>query len=105
FEHPTLSETPRQNALWFFENLVKKLPPKSALKLDVISHSRGGLVGRVLCERPADLGQGSSALEIQKLVMVATPNAGTALADPQHMEAFLDLVTNLFGLLPDNPIT
>lgn len=43
FEHRTLTQSPLQNAL----DLVQKLPNGSVLH--VISHSRGGLVGDILC--------------------------------------------------------
>lgn len=43
FEHRTLSESPIVNAL----ALAKSLPEKS--KLHLVSHSRGGLVGELLC--------------------------------------------------------
>jgi hypothetical protein len=43
FEHATLSQGPIENAL----KLVDELP--AGIKLHVISHSRGGLVGELLC--------------------------------------------------------
>ena len=48
FDHFTLSEDPRQNIQWFFE----QLPEDITLDLDVVTHSRGGLVARVLTEAP-----------------------------------------------------
>jgi hypothetical protein len=43
FEHRTLTESPIQNAL----DLVGRLPVGA--QLDLVSHSRGGLVGELLC--------------------------------------------------------
>ena len=43
FDHPTLSVDPAKNATW----LAEQLPPGLGLEVDVISHSRGGLVARV----------------------------------------------------------
>ena len=43
FEHRTLTESPIQNAL----ELVGQLP--DGAQLDLVSHSRGGLVGELLC--------------------------------------------------------
>jgi len=43
FQHETLSKSPLQNAL----ELVKQLPANAVLH--VITHSRGGLVGEILC--------------------------------------------------------
>ncbi|HSN85237.1 MAG TPA: hypothetical protein VL025_00700, partial [Thermoanaerobaculia bacterium] len=44
FDHPTASEDPRENIDW----LLKEIPDGTRLDLDVICHSRGGLVARVL---------------------------------------------------------
>ncbi len=43
FEHRTMTESPVRNAL----DLVRQLPERSVLH--VVSHSRGGLVGELLC--------------------------------------------------------
>ena len=43
FEHRSLTESPIQNAL----DLVKQIEPKT--RLHIISHSRGGLLGELLC--------------------------------------------------------
>jgi hypothetical protein len=43
FQHETLTKSPLQNAL----ELVKQLPPN--IDLHLITHSRGGLVGEILC--------------------------------------------------------
>ncbi len=37
--------------------------------------------------------------------MVATPNAGTPLADRAYLRAFVDTLTNLLEFFPDNPAT
>jgi hypothetical protein len=50
FEHRTLTISPLQNVL----NLVKQLPPQANLNLHIISHSRGGLVGDILCRYSKD---------------------------------------------------
>ncbi|MEP7107787.1 MAG: CHAT domain-containing protein [Ferruginibacter sp.] len=43
FQHETLTKSPLQNAA----ELVQQLPPNA--ELHIISHSRGGLIGEVLC--------------------------------------------------------
>lgn len=101
FEHPSLSVTPYNNARW----LVEQLPPELSLQLDVVSHSRGGLVARVLSEKQAELGLAPGRLNIRQLIMVATPNAGTPLAERNHLGTFVDTMTNLLDLVPDNPVT
>ena len=89
FDHYTLSEDPLQNAEW----LVRALPEGARLDLDVVCHSRGGLVSRVLTERGSEIALGSRAISVGKVAFVATPNAGTALADWQHMGDLVDTYT------------
>lgn len=103
WEHPSVSLTPRANVSWLSEQLAAKAEG-SRLLLDVVTHSRGGLVGRALAERSAELGL-TDRLSVRNLVMVAPPNAGTALADRQHLSALLDRITNLVQFLPDNGVT
>ncbi len=104
FDHFTLSESPRKNIEWFLD----RLPGEIELDLDIIGHSRGGLVSRVLAEKTGDLALGSKKISVGKVVFAGSPNAGTALADAKHMGAFIDSYTNLlnfFDLLPDNGVT
>lgn len=95
WEHPTVSLTPSANV----EQLAAQLGGVTGLTLDVVTHSRGGLVGRALAERGAALGLGER-LTVRTLVMVAPPNAGTALADTKHLGALLDRMTNLVQFIP-----
>ena len=95
FDHFTLSESPTQNVEWF----LKQVPAGTTLDLDVLCISRGGLVSREL----ARLGGGR--LRIGKIVYVASPNAGTALASPERIGDFISSWTNMVNLLPDNPVT
>ncbi len=101
FDHFTLSHDPKQNIAWLFEHL----PADAALDLDIVCHSRGGLVSRVLAEQQSAFSLGARALKVGKVVFVASPNAGTSLADPEHMGALVDTYTNLLNFLPDNPVT
>jgi hypothetical protein len=84
-DHPTLSVTPTENVQWLAK-MIDGLPAGRPLDLDVVAHSRRGLVGRVMCERPSDAGLDPRRLHLRTLVMVATPNAGTPLADRKHEE-------------------
>jgi pimeloyl-ACP methyl ester carboxylesterase len=84
--------------------LAKQLPEGLGMTVDVIAHSRGGLVGRVMAEHGPELGLGG-VVDVRNLIMVGTPNAGTVLADAEHLGALLDRVTNLVQLVPDNPVT
>jgi hypothetical protein len=100
FDHFTLSETPKQNIEWF----VDQLPDGSKLELDIVCHSRGGLVSRMLAEKQSELSLGSKSIDIRKIVFVATPNAGTVLTDKKHLGDFIDTYTNLLNFFPDTGI-
>lgn len=105
FEHPTLSVTPLDNVTWLAGLLAEQLPAGRGLEVDVVAHSRGGLVARVLCERAAEAGLDPGRLKVCRAVLVATPNSGTPLADRKHLNAFIDTLTNLLEFFPDNPAT
>ncbi|HUU33422.1 MAG TPA: hypothetical protein VMW48_05125, partial [Vicinamibacterales bacterium] len=101
FDHFTLSADPKANVEW----LVSQMPDDVDLTLDIVCHSRGGLVSRVLSEKQAELSLGSRRVRVGKVVLVGVPNAGTALADPEHVSTVLDVFTNLMNFLPDNGVT
>ena len=67
------------------------------VEIDVVTHSRGGLVGREIAS--------AGDLDVRGLVMVAAPNAGTVLADRKHLSDLLDRVTDLAQFVPDNGVT
>lgn len=98
FDHLFLSEDPAENVRW----LVSQLPDDADLDLDIVCHSRGGLVSRVLAEKQGELSLGARRLRIGKVVLVGVPNAGTPLADPQHVSHLLDVFTNLINFIPDS---
>jgi pimeloyl-ACP methyl ester carboxylesterase len=90
FNHHTLTKSVAQNAADFYSGLLP-----GNYQLDVISHSRGGLLARTLKElTPADVGQlidpgwnvpAGVNLQIGKIVLVGTPNQGTPLANPPDL--------------------
>lgn len=90
FDHPTVATPPDANARW----LVDRLPTDRRTTVDVITHSRGGLVGRHLAA--------SDRVNVRKLVQVAAPNAGTVLARKERIGDLLDTFTNVLSLLPDS---
>jgi hypothetical protein len=98
FDHITLSEDPVKNVDWF----LNQMPGSVALDLDVICHSRGGLVSRVLAERPATPSMGQKRVEVRNIVFVATPNAGTILTDTKYLGDYVDSWTNLLNFFPSN---
>lgn len=95
FDHPSVSVSPSANIAW----LGSSLPSGIRVEADVITHSRGGLVGRALAERGDDLGM-AGRLAVRRLVMVAPPNAGTALADVNRIGGYLDRMTTLLQVFP-----
>jgi CHAT domain-containing protein/tetratricopeptide (TPR) repeat protein len=123
FEHRTFSESPIENAL----ALATALP--QGARLSVVTHSRGGLVGDLVCaagydadviassfrrldprlEAASDLDRAQltelAALlaerkfQIERYVRVACPAQGTLLAS-SHLDAFLSGLLHLIGLVP-----
>jgi hypothetical protein len=100
-DHFTLSDDPVDNVRWFLE----RVPQGTTLDVDIVCHSRGGLVSRALAELPDIAPAGSGRVHVHKVVFAAAPNAGTALADTRHMGDLLDSYTNLLNFLPDNGVT
>jgi pimeloyl-ACP methyl ester carboxylesterase len=94
FDHPTLSQDPAQNV----EQLFSLLAARRDLTVDIVCHSRGGLVARELAARgPA---RATGKVKVRNLVFVATPNAGTVLAQAEHVGDMIDAYTNLLHFLP-----
>ena len=89
-DHWTLSKTPDENAQLLVDELRAFNP--ALLKrgaLDVITHSRGGLVGRSFCELL------NHADAVRNLIFLGTPNCGTDLANPRNWGSFADLLVNM----------
>ena len=103
FNHPTASASPEDNARELLTTLQSKLP-NSRLVIDIICHSRGGIVSRTLAERATAL-VGAHALTFRSVYFVATPNAGTPIGDADHMVDMIDLFTNCLTSFPDGPVT
>lgn len=92
FDHPTMHLSPQDNATF----LLGRLPTDRTLDVDVLAHSRGGLVTRQLAHQP-----GGPPPRIANLVHIAAPNAGTTLASNDKLGDLLDVFTNLVSLFPD----
>ena len=102
FNHPTLHHSPAENV----QELLRILPPEvKNLDLDLVTHSRGGLVGRELCERFNVLNTTDKRIRVHRAVFVAGPNNGTILTSKDHWMQLIDAYTNLLVGLPDNPYT
>jgi hypothetical protein len=91
YDHPTLSEDPRANAVGLLDAL--RGIGRAKLEVDVVAFSRGGLVYRSLVEHllPKEKWQP----KFGRVVFVGVPNAGTRLADAVNWERLADLYTNL----------
>ena len=98
FDHRTLSVDPLANARDLLARLSASRVDGAAV--DVICHSRGGLVARSLVERllPASSWRGS----VDRIVFVGVPNGGTNLAEPDRWSKLVDVYTNLL-LAPTAP--
>ncbi len=101
FNHPSLHQSPDENV----QALLARLPADHGLELDIVTHSRGGLVGRALSGRLNALNQNGVQLNVPKVVLVAAPNRGTILADGHNWLDLIDRYTNLLTELEDNPFT
>ena len=99
-DHWTLSHDPWENASWF----VQQIPDGLSLDLDIVCHSRGGLVSRVLAGGLPQLPDAPERMRVTRLVFVAAPNDGTLLADADHMVKMLDRFTNVLQFLPEEPV-
>jgi hypothetical protein len=95
YDHPTIADDPIENARHFLQ-----LAGDRRLELDVVCHSRGGLVSRAIAERPAGLAQLSPAVGVRSIVLVGVPSSGTILADAKHWNELLDRITTLLNLFP-----
>lgn len=101
FDHPTLGSSPVDNVQWLLAQL-----PQGPMQLDIVCHSRGGLVSRLLAQHPAGLGVDDAArVNVRRIVLGGVPNAGTALADPDHMVHMIDRFTTALMLTPTGPVT
>jgi len=94
FDHPTMVDDPAANV----DRLLADVPDGTSPTVDIICHSRGGLVARELARR-------GEPVTVDRIVFVAAPNAGTVLSDPDHMGDFIDSYTNILSFFPENGIT
>ena len=128
FEHRTLTHSPIRNARDLLAELTRVLP--EGAPLHVVTHSRGGLVGELLCRddvtaeeldlfterddrtvNPDDLPTltelgrvlRSRPFPVQRLVRVACPALGTTLASGR-LDRWLSVIGSLAGLLPGSPL-
>jgi hypothetical protein len=92
FNHATLSEDPLQNAQQLLD-IFQAIDWPVAPQIDVVAHSRGGLVIRSLIEKL--LPEGAWQPTFNRVIFVASTNSGTLLAEPENWESLVNLYTNL----------
>jgi hypothetical protein len=97
FDHPSLHVDPAENV----RTLLSMLPADGEIVVDIVAHSRGGLVARQLGAKELAAAGGRPAPVIRRLVHVATPNAGTVLASKKRLGDLLDVFTNVVSLFTD----
>jgi pimeloyl-ACP methyl ester carboxylesterase len=89
FDHPTLSLSPVLNAMD-----LARIFANTKVELDVITHSRGGLVTRWWLERYDSRARGRA-----RAVLVGSPLAGTSLAAAPRLRAAVNMLTNVARVL------
>jgi hypothetical protein len=63
------------------------------------------LVSRMLSEKQGELVMGSRTVRVGRVVFVGAPNAGTILANADHVGDFIDSYTNLLNFVPDSGVS
>ena len=89
FDHSTLALSPMLNAMD-----LARIFADSKADIDIICHSRGGLVTRWWLERYDGRARGKS-----RAVLVGSPLAGTSLTAAPRLRAALNLLTNVARVL------
>ena len=89
FDHPTLSISPVMNALELGRAMAG-----SGGNIDVIAHSRGGLVVRWWLEAFGSSLRSSPAARV-RAVLVGSPLHGTSLAAPDKIQGAMSLISNI----------
>jgi hypothetical protein len=87
YDHPTVGLSPLDNA----RQLLDLIPDDLQLSVDLVAHSRGGLVIRSLVE----LLDWTPKLRPVRLVTAGSPHAGTRLADPEHWDRLVSMAMTL----------
>jgi pimeloyl-ACP methyl ester carboxylesterase len=90
FDHPTLSVSPFLNAL----DLSRRLAGSTG-EIDIVAHSRGGVVVRWWLEALGETVAGANV----RAVLVGSPLRGTSLAAPNRIQPLLSVLSNVGSLV------
>ena len=83
YDHPTVTRTPLENA----RTLLSMIPDDLQLSVDLVAHSRGGLVIRSLVE----LIDSTPKFRPRRLLTAGSPHAGTRLAEPARWDRLVSV--------------
>lgn len=96
YDHYTVSVDPVENA----RILVDALP--KGLELDIVCHSRGGLVTRCLLQHPDVRARvEAKGIRVRNVVFVGAANQGTLLARPEHFPKLASIFSTLMLKHPE----
>jgi hypothetical protein len=73
-------------------------PTGTKLNLDIIAHSRGGLVSRILAGQCEPLAVPAN-IKVNKIAFAGTPNDGTEIVNVKKWGALIDRLTNMIKLV------
>src|SRR5664280_834 len=90
FNHLTVGRSPQENATALLEAVRGS---SSGSSLDVVTHSRGGLVVRLLASS-------ARAPRVNRVFLAASPNEGTPLASPARWDRLAAWLANLGEMFP-----
>jgi len=90
FDHPTGSVGPADNATWFLDQI-----PDVDLDLDIVCHSRGGLVARSIAVQAAQRGM---PVNIRRIVFAATPNGGSQITMTANWVSLINRISSVLTL-------
>jgi hypothetical protein len=93
YDHPTASVSPKTNAEWFLQQI-----PNVNLELDVVCHSRGGLVARSMAAQSAGLHTATRSVNVRNIVFAATPNGGSQITVTRNWVALINRLTSVMTL-------
>ena len=79
------------------EWLVGTMPAGTSLDVDVVCHSRGGLVARSLTEWDRSVPDGRRQIRVHRTALVGTANNGTILADVHHWHELVDTLSTVLN--------
>lgn len=83
YNHPTFTRDPLRNAA----DLLAQIPADVRLNVDLVAHSRGGLVARSLVE----LQPTYSKFNVRSLLTCGSPHAGTLLANHDRWDRLVSI--------------